>query len=107
MAGEEQERTDSQAPFALSMIICDAVHVDPGTGKAFILGCFGSIGAEEFPARHPRMTVFVEITDCRGKTPFLVRLVDVDEQCEPIAEILSDAEMLDPLAIGMLVVQLA
>src|SRR3954454_3807263 len=62
---------------------------------------------ERFPARHPRMTVFAEITDCRGKTPFLVRVVDVDEQCEPIAETLADAEMPDPLAIGMLVVQLA
>jgi len=106
MAGGEQERTDFQAPFALSMMICDAVHIDPGTGKAFILGCFGSIGAERFPAMHPHMAVFAEITDCRGKTPFQVRVVDVDEQCEPIAEMITDVEMPDPLAIGMLVVQL-
>ena len=80
MAGGEQERTETQAPFALSMIICDAVHIDPGTGKAFILGCFGSIGAVAFPAMHASLTVFAEATDCRGTTPFLVRVVDVDEQ---------------------------
>ena len=50
MGSEEEERADFVASFALSMLICDAVHRDPGTRKAFILGCFGSIGAYSFPA---------------------------------------------------------
>jgi hypothetical protein len=34
MAVREVERTDFQAPFALSMVICDAVHLYPSTGTA-------------------------------------------------------------------------
>ena len=78
-AGERVE-VGVQAPFALSMLICDAVHRDPGTGKAYVLGCFGAIGADRFPASHPSMTVFAEVTECRGNTPFLVRVIDVDER---------------------------
>ena len=79
MAGEEQNVADVQAPFALSMIICDAVHLDPSTNKAYILGCFGAVGADSFPASHSSMTVFAEVTECRGKTPFLIRVIDADE----------------------------
>jgi hypothetical protein len=83
------------------MILCDAVHFDPGTGKAYILGCFSSIGASDFPAAHSGMAVFVEVTDCRGSTPFLVRVVDVDEQREPLVEAKSDINVDDPLQVVM------
>jgi hypothetical protein len=106
MAGGEQEPGDSQIPFALSMILCDAVHIDEGTGKAFILGCFSSIRAETFPAKHPRMTVFAEVTDCRGRTPFSLRVIDVDERHEPLVEATTEVRTLDPLEIRMLVLSL-
>jgi hypothetical protein len=106
MAVRGEERSDFQAPFALSMIICDAVHLDPGTGKAFILGCFASIGATEFPAFHPDMTVFAEVTDCHGPTPFLVRIVDVDEHSEPVAEAQAVIDVPDPPATAILVLRL-
>jgi hypothetical protein len=106
MAVREEERTDFQAPFALSMIICDAVHLDPATGKAFILGCFGAIAAAAFPAIHPEMAVFAEVTDCRGLTPFMVRIVDVDERSEPVAEARAEIDVPDPLAIAILVLRL-
>lgn len=105
MAGEE-EPNNSQSPFALSMILCDAVHIDQSTGKAFLLGCFSSIGAETFPARHPRMTVFAEVTDCRGRTPFSVRVIDVDERQPPLVEATTTIELTDPLEIRMLVLPL-
>jgi hypothetical protein len=106
MDGGERESVDVQPPFALSMIICDAVHLDPGTGKAYILGCFGSVGADRFPASHPSMTVFAEVTECRGKMPFLVRVIDVDERQEPVAEAETELNTPDPLAITMLVLRL-
>jgi hypothetical protein len=104
--GGEQELTEPQTPFALSMIICDAVHIDQSTGKAFLLGCFGSIGAEAFPAQHPHMTVFVEVTDCRGRTPFAVRVIDVDERRAPLVEATTEVDMADPLEIRMLILPL-
>jgi hypothetical protein len=107
MAVREEEKTDSHAPFALSMIICDAVHLDPSTEKAFILGCFASIRAMDFPALHPEMTVFAEVTDCRGPTPFLVRIVDADEHSEPVAEVPMEIDIPDPLATAFLVLRLS
>ncbi len=106
MDGGKRESVDVQAPFALSMIICDAVHLDPSTGKAYILGCFGAVGADSFPASHSSMAVFAEVTECRGKTPFLVRVIDVDEQDEPIAEAETGLDNPDPLAITMLILRL-
>jgi hypothetical protein len=106
MTVREEETTDFQTSYALSMIICDAVHLDPGTGKAFILGCFGSIAATAFPATHPEMAVFAEVTDCRGLTPFMVRIVDVDERSEPIAEARAEIDVPDPLAVAILVLRL-
>jgi hypothetical protein len=43
------------------------------------------------------MTVFAEVTECRGKTRFLVRVIDVDETREPVAE--AELDIADPLAI--------
>jgi len=106
MAGGERDVADVQAPFALSMIICDAVHFDPSTNKAYILGCFGAIGADRFPASHSSMTVFAEVTECRGKTPFLVRVIDADERQEAVAEAETELHIPDPLAITMLVLRL-
>ena len=52
------------------------------------------------------MTVFAEVTECRGKTPFLVRVIDVDERQEPVAEAETELDIPDPLAITMLVLRL-
>jgi hypothetical protein len=43
---------------------CDAVHVDPGTGKHTVLGVFSNIAAAKFPITHPFMIWFLTITDC-------------------------------------------
>jgi hypothetical protein len=103
MESEHPERVQYQAPFALSLIICDAVHRDPGPGKPTIIGCFGSIGAQHFPAMHPSFAVFAELTDGRGKVPIALRVIDADEQRPPIAEAQAEVDMSDPLAIGMLI----
>ena len=102
----EQDSVIDRVPLALSMIVCDAVHTDPSTGKAYILGCFGSIGASNFPAMHPGMTVFAEVADCLGKTPFLIRVIDANEDHEPIVEANAEIEIADPLAITALVLRL-
>jgi hypothetical protein len=42
---------------------CDAVHVDPATGKHTVLGVFSNIDAMKFPITHPFMIWFLTITD--------------------------------------------
>ena len=50
-------------PQILCWQICDAVHLDPSTGKHYLLGCFSNIQAREFPAKHPRMVWFLTLSD--------------------------------------------
>jgi hypothetical protein len=51
-------------PHLLAWLTCDAVHIDPGTGKHTILGVFSDIKARQFPVTHPQMMWFLTITDC-------------------------------------------
>lgn len=50
-------------PQLLCWLICDAVHLDPATGKHTILGVFSNIRGREFPMVHPRMVWFLTLTD--------------------------------------------
>ena len=50
-------------PQVLSWQICDAVHIDPSTGKHYLMGCFSAIRAKEFPTKHSRMVWFITLTD--------------------------------------------
>lgn len=51
-------------PQLLAWLTCDAVHIDPGTGKHTILGVFSNINARQFPVTHPFMVWFLTLTDC-------------------------------------------
>jgi hypothetical protein len=53
----------SSKPQLLCWQMCDAVHVDPATGKHYILGCFSNIRARQFPAVHSRMIWFLTLSD--------------------------------------------
>jgi hypothetical protein len=82
-------------PSALALVLCDAIWTDPGTGKKFLLGCFGAISAREFPAAHPILSAYILLTNGRGSKPFRVLIVDVDEDREPISEINGDVNFPD------------
>lgn len=51
-------------PQLLAWLTCDAVHIDPATGKHTILGIFSNIKASHFPVVHNHMVWFLTITDC-------------------------------------------
>jgi hypothetical protein len=102
---DEQDEIKPQAPYVLSMIICDSVYVEAGTGKQAIIGCFGSIGSPIFPALHPSMMLFAELSDGRGDVPLTIRLVDVDDE----KELFSAKAVIpnsDPLAVSVLAVEI-
>jgi len=52
-------------PQLLNWILCDNVHIDPATGKHFLLGCFSNIRSRKFPLIHPRMIWFLTMTDLK------------------------------------------
>lgn len=67
------------------MILCDAVHQDPATGKSFILGTFSTIFATSFPALHPRLWIFIQLTNGHGEAPleFKISRVSPDDLDPP------------------------
>jgi hypothetical protein len=50
-------------PQVRAWLTCDAVHIDPASGKHTILGVFSNIRAREFPVVHPRMFWFLTLSD--------------------------------------------
>lgn len=50
-------------PQILAWLTCDAVHVDPATGKHTILGIFSNIRGRQFPLTHPFMVWFLTLSD--------------------------------------------
>ncbi len=58
------DRTNvNSKPQLLAWLLCDAVHIDPGSGKHTILGVFSNIMAKRFPVVHPHMVWFMTLTD--------------------------------------------
>ena len=53
----------SSKPQILAWMSCDGVHIDPSTGKHYIMGTFSNIRVRRFPATHPKMFWFLTLTD--------------------------------------------
>ena len=100
MVERDQKPKSVPAPYALALVVCDAIWRDPGTGKRTILGCFSAILAKEFPTKHPLMSVYAAITDGRGKVPVALRLVDVDEERDPVFELKGEVKFDDPRIVA-------
>ena len=93
MAGE------TVTPYPLAMVVCDTIWTDPYTGKQTIIGTFTALGGSSFPLVHPILSVYVALTDGRGKMQIQLELVDVDEQRDPIFEDDCEIEFTDPRMI--------
>jgi hypothetical protein len=96
-------------PLAQTMIVCDAVHRDPSTGKFFLMGTFSTIFTRQMPCRHRRLCLFLALTECRGKTPIRVALVRVDPTGgadQVITQTTAEVDSPDPLAVHELIMQI-
>ena len=69
-------------PQLLAWLICDGVHIDPATGKNYILGVFSHLRSRMFPFRHPRMIFYLTIAGLReGKHTLEISLgLPMEEQ---------------------------
>jgi hypothetical protein len=61
--GPMEDRNVKSKPQLLAWLLCDGVHIDPGSGKHTILGVFSNIMAKHFPVTHPHMVWFMTLTD--------------------------------------------
>lgn len=90
---------DGLEPLPLAMILCDAVHIDPTTGKRTLLGLFSTLVSSEFPTVVRSMAVHVSLTECRGNLAVILQVVDANEDREPIATEEGDVQSDNPLGI--------
>lgn len=71
----------------LCWITCDGVHIDPSSGKHYILGVFSNIRVREFPAIHPVMVWFLTLTDVpTGKHQLTISLGELTDMPQTIVD---------------------
>ena len=98
-ATQPEERVQIPLPFVLSIMICDTILIDLATGKFSLHGCFDNLFAPGFPVAHPRMMLYLAMTNGRGAMRTKIQLVDTDEKNDPIFRIEGTVEFPDPLAV--------
>jgi hypothetical protein len=97
------------------MVLCDAAHRDPATGKFTLLGTFSNFAAPAYPA-DVSLAVYFAITDGIGPTALRLQLIDarggaIDatrdvEDSHRILLIKVDVDLQNPLAVLESAVQL-
>ncbi len=93
-------------PVALALVLCDGIHVDPGTGKRTLLGLFNSAYSPVLPARMNQLAIYCCLTECYSETPIAFKIVDVNEEREPLFESSNVVHSDDPLGIVELDLQI-
>jgi Family of unknown function (DUF6941) len=73
-------------PILLSAITCGRVLFDKVSGMPSIIDIVQTINAQQFPARHPQIVFFCELTNGHGTTKMKIRLVDTQEEEKYIFE---------------------
>lgn len=91
----EEEPQKLPPPVLLSVIICDLVIIDRITDKPSIIGAFETISAPRYPARHPRLALFCQLTNGHGRAKVAVRLVDVQKEDKALFEGVVEQEFRD------------
>jgi hypothetical protein len=72
MSGSKQPQ-----PVLKAFLVCDQIIHDAQTGKKSLIGVFHELRADRFPALHPALWIYANITDARGNYDFEIRMVEV------------------------------
>ena len=73
-------------PILLSAVTCNRVIFDKVSGMPSIIDIVHIINAPRYPARHPQIVFFCELTNGHGATKARIRLVDAQEEEKSIFE---------------------
>jgi hypothetical protein len=92
-------------PDVISLIVCDQIITDRMTGKQSLIGMFANIHVMRFPAAHPQLSVYTSLTDGHGKTPVTIRIVDANDQRQPVVEGRGKVVFKNPRAIANMALQ--
>jgi hypothetical protein len=98
--------SEARSPHVLALVLCDAVHRDPVTGKNSLLGTFSTVTARSFPATHATMCAYVALTDGVGRQQIEFRLTPAGRTDAPIAAASFDLDFDDSRMTFEVVVRL-
>ncbi|MBN1123845.1 MAG: hypothetical protein JXA82_02480 [Sedimentisphaerales bacterium] len=108
MSDNQSEQSNMQGqippPILLSAVLCDTVILDRITGKASVIGIFSVINSRKYPARHPKMSLFCEMTGGRGKMPVTAQLIDLHDDEKILVKQSVDVDFSDPLAVNGIII---
>lgn len=62
-------------PILLALVLCDTTIKDAATGKLSLIGTFNGIFSNNFPCVHPTLSVYVALTELRGKVQCKLRMI--------------------------------
>lgn len=65
-------------PVVKAFLVCDQVIHDMQTGKKTLVGVFHELRADRFPAVHPALWIYANLTNARGKYTIEIQLFDVE-----------------------------
>ena len=65
-------------PVVKAFLVCDQVIHDAQSGKKSLIGVFHELRADRFPAVHPALWIYANLTNARGKYAIEIQMVDVD-----------------------------
>jgi len=103
MGERASDKIEQVPPYVIAMVTCDSIYVDPTTGKKSLLGVFSAVCARSFPVRIGQLCLYVAMTDGRGVTPFTIRLVDGEEERDPIFQMQGEIIFTDPRMVAELI----
>ena len=66
-----------QRPVVKAFLVCDQIIHDAATNKKSLIGVFHDLASTRFPAVHPSLWIYANLTDAHGRYAFQIRLVDV------------------------------
>jgi hypothetical protein len=91
-------------PIVLALVLCDTIIREAGTNKLSLIGTFNGIFTQAFPCTHPSLSVYIAITEGRGRVQCKLRMTSVDGQT--VFELPGQIEFAGPNSVGELVFQL-
>jgi hypothetical protein len=71
--------TTPPLPVLKAFLVCDQIIQDAQSGKKSLIGVFHELKSTRFPAVHPQLWIYANLTDAHGKYAFEIRLLDVAE----------------------------
>lgn len=92
-------------PLLQSLIVCDHIIREAGSGKLSLFGIFNGLFSPRFPCTHPVLWIYVALTDGRGNVPCRLRIVPLAGGPE-VMSMDGRVNFTDPTAVGELIFQL-